>query len=163
MAAALGRPTVAEGLGSLVEEPLARRLLLFLGLFALFFLFDLSGGKFAHVFLPAIGFTAGEPGALFDRSLLAVVVAAGLTLNFVVALALPFVVQIGLAWVELLIAFTAFAYSFDLSIPFIVVRLPILIFTGAFTTIYVSMISIACASALALVGALARTSGRAVR
>ncbi len=140
------------------EQPLTRRLLLFFVLFVLFFLFDLSGGQFAQVFLPAIGFTPGEPGAVFDRTLLAVVVAAGLTLNFMLILVLSFKVQIGLVWVELLIAFLAFFYSFNLSFPFIVVRLPILIFTGAFTTIYVSMISIAFACVLALIGALARLS-----
>jgi len=149
---------VAGYLLILREQPLARRLLLFFVLFVLFFLFDLSGGQFAQVFLPAIGFTPGEPGAVFDRTLLAVVVAAGLTLNFMLILVLSFKVQIGLVWVELLIAFLAFFYSFNLSFPFIVVRLPILIFTGAFTTIYVSMISIAFACVLALIGALARLS-----
>jgi polar amino acid transport system permease protein len=149
---------VAKGVGELMEQPLSRWLLLFLALFALFFQFDLSGGKFAQVFLPAAGFEASEPGAFFDRSLVAIVLAAGLTLNFVLALALPFKAQIGMAWVELLIAFLAFFYSFDLSYPFIVVRLPILIFTGAFTTIYISMISIGFACVLALIGALARLS-----
>jgi len=149
---------VAGYLLILREQPLTRRLLLFFVLFVLFFLFDLSGGQFAQVFLPAIGFTPGEPGAVFDRTLLAVVVAAGLTLNFMLILVLSFKVQIGLVWVELLIAFLAFFYSFNLSFPFIVVRLPILIFTGAFTTIYVSMISIAFACVLALIGALARLS-----
>jgi polar amino acid transport system permease protein len=145
----------------LLEQPLARRLLLFLVLFALLFLVDLSGGGFAQAFLPAIGFeaaAAGEPGALFDRILLAAVVAAGLTLNFMLILVLPFIAQIGVVWGELLIAFLAFFYSFDLSFPFIAVRLPILILTGAFTTIYVSLISIAIACVLALIGALARLS-----
>ena len=45
-----------------------------------------------------------------------------------------------------------------MSFPFIFDRLPILIFTGAFTTIYVSMISIAFACVIALTGALARLS-----
>lgn len=146
------------GFADLLEQPSARRLLLFFVLFVLFFAFDLSGGGFANAFMPLIGFAAGEPGALFDRSLLAVVVAAGLTLNFMLILALPFVAQVGVVWAELLIAFLAFFYSFDLSFPFIAVRLPILIFTGAFTTIYVSLISIACACVLALIGALARLS-----
>jgi len=149
---------VARYLVILREQPLARRLLLFLVLFVLFFLFDLSGSQFAQVFLPTIGFTPGEPGAVFDRILLAVVVAAGLTLNFMLILVLPFRAQIGFVWGELLIAFLAFFYSFNLSFPFIVVRLPILIFTGAFTTIYVSLISIGFACVLALIGALARLS-----
>ena len=90
--------------------------------------------------------------------MLAVVVAAGLTLNFMMIAALPFVAQVGVVWGELLIAFLAFFYSFDLSFPFISARLPILIFTGAFTTIYVSLISIGFACVLALIGALARLS-----
>ena len=149
---------MARYLVILRERPLARRLLLFLVLLVVFFLFDLSGSQFAQVFLPTIGFTPGAPGAVFDRTLLAVVVAAGLTLNFMLILALPFRVQIGVVWAELLIAFLAFFYSFNLSFPFIAVRLPILIFTGAFTTIYVSLISIGFACVLALIGALARLS-----
>ena len=145
-------------LRDLLLRPLTRRLLLFLVLFALFFYFDLSGGRFAQAFMPLTGLGAGEPGALVDRTVLAIVVAAGLTLNFMMILALPFVAQVGVVWVELLIAFLAFFYSFDLSFPFIAVRLPILIFTGAFTTIYVSMISIGFACVLALIGALARLS-----
>ena len=139
-------------------RPLTRRLLLFLVLFALLFLVDLSGGQFARTFMPMTGLGAGEPGALWDRTVLAVVVAAGLTLNFMMIGALPFVAQVGVVWGELLIAFLAFFYSFDLSFPFISARLPLLIFTGAFTTIYVSLISIGFACVLALIGALARLS-----
>lgn len=146
------------GLGDLLLRPLTRRLLLFLVLFALVFFIDLSGGQFARVFMPLTGLGVGEPGALLDRIVLAVVVAAGLTLNFMMIVALPFVAQVGVIWVELLIAFLAFFYSFNLSFSFIAARLPILIFTGAFTTIYVSMISIGCACVLALIGALARLS-----
>lgn len=67
---------------------------------------------------------------------------------------LPFPTQVGVVWCELLILFLAFFYSFDLSFPFIIDRLPILVFTGALTTIYVSLISIA--SVIAVAGAIAR-------
>ena len=61
-------------------------------------------------------------------------------------------------WAELLVLFLSFFYSFDLSFPFILERLPILVFTGAVTTIYVSLISIGFASVIAMAGAISRLS-----
>ena len=64
-------------------------------------------------------------------------------------------------WGELLFGFLAFFYSFDLSFPFIAARLEILILTGAFTTLYVSLISIGCACVVGMTAALARMSNNA--
>ncbi len=97
-------------------------------------------------------------GGFLARLLLAAPVALVVVLNFTVLRRLPKRVQIGVVWAELLALFLAFFYSFDLSFPFIWDRLPILVFTGAFTTVYISLISIAVASVIALAGALARLS-----
>lgn len=142
----------------LLEQPLVRRLLLFCLVFLLAIAFDLSGGGFARLIMPLIGLGTGEGHALADRVLLALVVAAVFTVNFVLILRLPFTLQVFVVWAELLLVFLAFFYSFDLSFPFIIERLPILIFTGAFTTIYISMISIAISCVIALAAALARLS-----
>jgi len=140
------------------QQPWSRRLLLFFLLFGLFFALDPSGTGLARVVLPLTGFGTGEDAGFGPRVLLATILAAVLAVNFVLILKLPLKLQILVVWAELLGVFLGFFYSFDLSFPFIVVRLPILILTGAFTTIYVSMISIAFACVLAMAGALARLS-----
>ncbi|MDH3595811.1 MAG: amino acid ABC transporter permease [Rhodospirillales bacterium] len=140
------------------EQPWSKRLLLFFLLFGLIFALDPSGTGLARVVLPMTGFGTGEEAGFGPRVLLAAILAAVLAINLVLILKLPLKLQILVVWAELLGMFLGFFYSFDLSFPFIVVRLPILILTGAFTTIYVSMISIAFACVLAMAGALARLS-----
>jgi polar amino acid transport system permease protein len=87
-----------------------------------------------------------------------VVVGAFVVLNVWSVRLLPFRWQVGVIWCELLILFGAFFAAFDLSYAFIASRVPILIFVGAVTTIYVSLLSILFASVLALVAALGRLS-----
>jgi polar amino acid transport system permease protein len=139
-------------------QPWARRLLLFLLLFALILVADPSGTNLARVVLPLTGLGSGAETGFAQRVTLAVILAAVLAVNFVLILKLPLKLQIFAVWAELLLVFLGFFYSFDLSFPFIAARLPILILTGAFTTIYVSMISIGFACVLAMAGALARLS-----
>jgi polar amino acid transport system permease protein len=139
-------------------QPWARRLLLFLLLFAVILAADASGTRLAQVVLPLTGLGTGAEAGFAPRAALAVILAAVLAANFVLILKLPFKLQILVVWIELLALFLGFFYSFDLSFPYIWVRLPILILTGAFTTIYVSMISIGFACVLAMAGALARLS-----
>jgi polar amino acid transport system permease protein len=55
-----------------------------------------------------------------------------------------------------------FFYSFDLSFDFIRRKLPFLITQGLLTTIYISAISIAIASVLAMVGAVAKLSSNGI-
>ncbi len=140
------------------EQPWGKRLLLFILLFALALAADPSGTGVARLILPVTGLGSGEETGFGARVTLAVILAAVLTVNFVLILKMRFKFQVLVVWAELLILFMAFFYSFDLSYPFIFERLPILIFTGAFTTIYISMISIAIACVIALAGALARLS-----
>ncbi|MGO1120150.1 amino acid ABC transporter permease [Rhodovibrionaceae bacterium A322] len=70
--------------------------------------------------------------------------------------------QLALVWVALAALFMVFFYSFDLNLPFVAEKLPFLISKGVFTTIYVSLISIFLAFALALVGSVAKLSGNGI-
>lgn len=66
--------------------------------------------------------------------------------------------QIAIVWLELLLLFLAFFQTFHLSLPFIEEKLPFLITQGLVTTVYVSAISIVIASAIAILGAVAKLS-----
>ena len=145
-------------LSGLIEQPRTKWLLFFLVVLAVAFAIDFSGTGLSALIMPLTGFGPGDAANATDRLLLAIMLAAFVTADIFVILRLPFVVQIGVVWAQLLILFLAFFYSFDLSFPFIAARLPILIFTGAFTTIYVSLISIGIACVIAMSAALARLS-----
>ena len=80
---------------------------------------------------------------------------------------LPFQVQVGIVWAELLVLFLAFFASFDLSYSFILERGPQLLgiglrngfLQGAALTLFLCLTSIAASTAIALAAALARLSG----
>ena len=67
-------------------------------------------------------------------------------------------IQILIVWFELFLLFLAFAYSFDLKLSFIQSRIGLMISKGLFTTIYISAVSIVIATAIAIVGAIAKLS-----
>ncbi|NIR32500.1 MAG: amino acid ABC transporter permease [Gammaproteobacteria bacterium] len=90
--------------------------------------------------------------------MLGAVVGALMVINVLVLTPLPMRWQIGIVWTELLILFFSFFWSFNLSYEFIFSRIEFLILKGAFTTIYVSLISILISCVLGLAGALARMS-----
>lgn len=106
----------------------------------------------------AVAATAGTDDPLALRLIAAATLGAAILLDLALLRLLPFWPQTLLVWAELLVLFLAFFDAFDLSYSFIATRLPILIFTGAVTTIYVSLISILIAAAIALAAALARLS-----
>ena len=103
---------------------------------------------YAAVTLPANG----------SRLLGAVIVAAAVVLNIAVIASFPRKVQIGLVWVELTLLFLCVFLLFDLSLPFIMQKLGFLITQGVVTTLYVSAVSIAIATVIAIVGAVAKLS-----
>jgi polar amino acid transport system permease protein len=106
---------------------------------------------------PAIG--VSEVSTVWRRLPPAMVVAALLVLNVWLIVLLPsFRAQVLVVWFELLLLFLAFFYSFDLSFPFIEKKIGFLITQGAFTTIYISLISILIACVIALVAALGKMS-----
>lgn len=100
------------------------------------------------------------------RMLGALVLAILLVANALAVSRLPFRFQVPVVWVELLILFFGFFASFNLSYEFIGDRLPFLLglrlnngfFQGAAMTLFISLVSIACASTIALIAAYARLS-----
>lgn len=75
---------------------------------------------------------------------------------------LPRSYQIAGVWIELFVLLMLFFYSFDLSFSFIARKIGFLITQGVTTTLYISAISIAVATAVALVGAIAKLSQNGV-
>lgn len=145
-------------LAALWQSDAVRRGVAFLILAPLIAWFLYGTGPVAVGLLELLGFGEAWAGSWLARLLLAAPIAAALVLNSVLLGRLPRRVQIGIVWAELLVAFLAFFYSFNLDFGFIGDRLPILVGIGATTTIYVSLISIAVASVIALIAALARLS-----
>lgn len=130
-----------------------RRVAFFVAISALLMAFDLS----------AIGqYVAASLNLDVTPSVSSVIAAfalsAMITVDVVVVSKLPMKVQVPIYWAQLLTLFLGFFYSFDLSFPFIIERLPILISKGLFYTLFISLISIVCASILAFIGAMARLS-----
>lgn len=127
--------------------------------FALFFIVDLRGVKtLAAIML----FPAPEESAP-ARLAFALIAALLLAANVFVIRALPrFFMRVLAVWIELLLLFLLFFYSFDLSYEFIGRKIGFLIARGATTTILVSLTAIALASGLAMVLAVAKMSRNAL-
>ncbi|MBZ9817783.1 amino acid ABC transporter permease [Mesorhizobium sp. CA7] len=66
--------------------------------------------------------------------------------------------QIVAVWIELFVLLMLFFYSFDLSFSFIARKIGFLISQGVVTTLYISAISIAIATVIAFIGAIAKLS-----
>ncbi|EPE96831.1 amino acid ABC transporter permease [Rhizobium grahamii] len=70
--------------------------------------------------------------------------------------------QVAAVWLELFALLMLFFYSFDLSISFIARKVGFMISQGVVTTLYISAISIAIATVIALAGAIAKLSKNGV-
>lgn len=129
---------------------------LFATVLAIFLLFNLTGTSFGELMRPVIGDPATS--GLYGRFAVAFAIAVMFALNVVLIGFAPLRLQIAIVWLELLILFLAFFETFHLSVPFIEEKLPFLITQGLVTTIYVSAVSIVIASAIAVLGAVAKLS-----
>ncbi|WP_024848662.1 amino acid ABC transporter permease [Aminobacter sp. J41] len=128
---------------------------------------QLGGTRLGGLIAPLTGGATGpdtEPG-FFLHALTGILIAAAVWINLMLLRLLPFKYQVPIVWVELLIVFVAFVSSFDRDFSIWFQRsqdgqtnFAYLITTGAVTTLYVSIISIAFASVLAMAAALARLS-----
>lgn len=123
---------------------------------AFFLMFNMTGTMMGEVMRPVIGDPAAS--GLHGRFAIAFVIAVLFALNVVLIGFAPLKVQIGVVWLELLLLFLAFFATFHLSLPFIIEKLPFMITQGLVTTIYVSAVSIVIASAIAILGAVAKLS-----
>jgi polar amino acid transport system permease protein len=148
------------------EKPWLSRAVLFLLAAAALTALGLGGTAAGDLFAPLFGPRDPEVASGFGRNLLVGIMLAGaFVANLEFIRLLPFRIQVLVIWAELLLLFYGFALSFerDFGVIFEVGRsgvsnLYFLITTGAFTTIYVSLIAIAIACVLALLGALGKLS-----
>ncbi|KQS75262.1 amino acid ABC transporter permease [Rhizobium sp. Leaf384] len=96
------------------------------------------------------------------RIVSAVTIAALLAVNWKLLQFLSRRQQIVAVWLELFTLLMLFFYSFDLSISFIARKIGFMISQGVVTTLYISAISIAIATVIALAGAIAKLSKNGV-
>jgi len=123
---------------------------------AFFFALDFTNTIFGEFLSPVIG-NPKESG-LFGRLVVSFVLSVIFVLNLLAISFARIKVQIFIVWIELFLLFLAFAYSFDLKLSFIQSRIGLMISKGLFTTIYISAVSIVIATAIAIVGAIAKLS-----
>jgi len=118
---------------------------------------DPSQSAVGQFLAPVIGDPA-ESG-FYGRFVTSFTLALLFVLNLVVISLLPaFRYQVIVVWIELVLLFLTFFYSFDLSFAFIRSKIGFMITQGIFTTLYVSAISIAIAFVIAIMGAVAKLS-----
>ena len=130
---------------------------LFTTIFICFFIFDPSQSIMGHLLEPALG--DPEKSGLYGRFVTSSMSAVLLVLNLLAISLIPnFRLQVIAVWIQLLILFLSFFYSFDLSFEFIRSKIWFMVSQGIFTTLYVSAISIVIASIIAIIGAVAKMS-----
>ncbi len=123
---------------------------------AFFFALNFTNSIFGEFLSPVIG--NPEESGLFGRFVVSFVLTVIFVLNLLAISLARLKVQILIVWLELFLLFLAFAYSFDLKLSFIQSRIGLMISKGLFTTIYISAVSIVIATAIAIVGAIAKLS-----
>lgn len=96
------------------------------------------------------------------RIVSSITIALIIAFNWKLLQLLPRRQQIVAVWIELFALLMLFFYSFDLSISFIIRKIGFMISQGVVTTLYISAISIAIATVIALVGAIAKLSKNGV-
>jgi polar amino acid transport system permease protein len=106
------------------------------------------------------GFLADNASAA--RALSAAVIAIVIAINWKLLHLLKRNYQIVAVWMELFALLMVFFHSFDLSFAFIAKKIGFLITQGVTTTLFISAISIAIATAIALAGAIAKLSRNGV-
>ena len=111
---------------------------------------------FGYLLEPVLGDPAssGWLGRISTSVMIAILIVANISLIG----ALPERVQLPIIWVELAMVFLSTFLVFNLSMEFIRSKFWFIITQGLFTTIYISIISIALAFALAITGAIAKLS-----
>ena len=82
--------------------------------------------------------------------------------NLAVVMRLELRWQVYIVWLELAVLILVFFYSFNLSFDFIRRKIGFLLTQGLGMTLYISVVSISIASALALIGAMAKLSSSGI-
>lgn len=138
-----------------VHKPKVMAIIFAIG-FVIFSFMELNDTLFGEFMRPAIG----EPteSGLFGNLAIGLVMSLIFTANIVLIGFLPFRFQVLVVWIELLLLFLSFFYSFGLDFAFIKSKVWFMISQGVFTTLYISAISIILASIVAIFGAVAKLS-----
>ena len=135
-------------------------IILSVAVLAIFFAFNFTNTIFGEFLSPVIG--NPEESGFFGRLAVSFVLAILFVANLLLISFARLKIQILIVWIELFLLFLAFAYSFDLEIAYIFSGQPskigLMISKGLFTTIYISAVSIVIATAIAIVGAIAKLS-----
>ncbi|MCF6327897.1 MAG: amino acid ABC transporter permease [Devosiaceae bacterium] len=139
----------------LVHKPKTLGIMLLVGL-VVFSFFGLSDTIFGEFLRPVIG-EPSESG-LFGNVAVGLVVSMLFVGNVFLIGFLAFRIQVIVVWVELLLLFLAFFYSFELNYEFIQSKIWFMISQGVMTTLFISAVSIVLASILAIIGAVAKLS-----
>jgi len=132
-------------------------ILVFVFISLLAYLLDIFADTlFGRLILEAIG--DGEQAQIIARVFSSAIFGVLFLCNLHFIGRLPLKRQVLIVWIELLILFLYFFYSFDLELPFIVQKIGFMITRGVSTTLFVSAIAITIAFILALIGAIAKLS-----
>ena len=141
---------------------------------AFFFAFNFTDTIFGEFLSPVIG--NPQESGFFGRLVVSFVLTIIFVLNLLLISFAKLKIQILIVWIELFFLFLAFTYSFDLNISYIFKneffcstesarnkecipsKIGLMISKGLFTTIYISAVSIVIATAIAIVGAIAKLS-----
>ena len=149
---------------TVVSDPLVHRprvIAVILAVSTLFFTaLNLNGTVLGELMRPVIG----EPldAGLYGQLAIGLVLGVLFTINAALIGFLRFRGQVVVIWLQLLCLFLAFFYGFDLDFEFIRTKIWFMVSQGVFTTLYVSAVSIACASILAIIGAVAKLSSNGI-
>ncbi|QPC87196.1 ABC transporter permease subunit [Mesorhizobium sp. NBSH29] len=92
------------------------------------------------------------------HTVVALVIALMIAVAWHLVSKLPRRQQIIISWLTLFVLLLLFFYSFDLSFAFIAKKIGFLVSRGVVTTLYISVMAIVIATAIALVGAIAKLS-----
>jgi polar amino acid transport system permease protein len=113
-----------------------------------------------HAFSGIFGLSAlsGWPGNVIFAGLATLLVG----FNLAVVLRLKLRWQVYIVWLELAVLLLVFFYTFNLSFEFIGRKIGFLLRQGLVMTLYISIVSIIIASALALLGAMAKLSSNGI-
>ena len=120
--------------------------------------FQAGNSAIGRLVLSLAPWAEGDPLNLLTAAFVTVLVG----FNIFVVMRLPLRQQVWLVWGELAALILLFFYSFDLSFAFIQRKIGFLITQGLVTTLYISAVSIAIATVLALMGAVAKLSSNGI-
>ena len=142
------------------HPPLLRRPVIMLPAIGVLFLLLMQAHAWLWKPVQLVLSSAGNPhlGAPLVAGVLALLIGG----NVYLLMRLPPRAQIALVWLELALLLALFFVSFDLSFGFIRRKLWLLVSIGLVNTLYISAVSIALASVLALAGAMAKLSSSGI-